>query len=113
MAVIKTSGLTKYYGSTPGIIDLDLEVREGEVFGFIGPNGAGKSTLGNVLAGREGYEVTEGEVELGLSFIAQQREAYLEEELKRVVADAEEAQDVIADEAGDEVRVTARRPGPS
>jgi ABC-2 type transport system ATP-binding protein len=42
--VIETSGLTKYYGDTPGIIDLDLEVREGEVFGFIGPNGAGKST---------------------------------------------------------------------
>ena len=44
MAVIETSGLTKYYGDTPGIIDLDLEVSEGEVFGFIGPNGAGKST---------------------------------------------------------------------
>jgi ABC-2 type transport system ATP-binding protein len=44
VAVIKTSGLTKYYGGTPGIVDLDLEVREGEVFGFIGPNGAGKST---------------------------------------------------------------------
>ena len=44
MAVIETSGLTKCYGETPGIIDLDLEVREGEVFGFIGPNGAGKST---------------------------------------------------------------------
>lgn len=44
MAVIETSGLTKYYGETPGIIELDLEVRVGEVFGFIGPNGAGKST---------------------------------------------------------------------
>ena len=44
MAVIETSGLTKYYGDTPGIIDLDLEVSEGEVFGFIGPNGAGKSS---------------------------------------------------------------------
>ena len=42
--VIETSGLTKYYGNAPGIIDLDLEVRQGEVFGFIGPNGAGKST---------------------------------------------------------------------
>jgi len=42
--VIKTSGLTKYYGSSPGIVDLDLSVDEGEVFGFIGPNGAGKST---------------------------------------------------------------------
>ena len=42
--VIETTALTKYYGSNPGITDLDLEVREGEVFGFLGPNGAGKST---------------------------------------------------------------------
>ncbi len=41
---IETTGLTKYYGSSPGIIDLDLEVHVGEVYGFIGPNGAGKST---------------------------------------------------------------------
>ena len=43
-AVIETVGLTKYYGPAPGIIDLDLEVHQGEVFGFLGPNGAGKST---------------------------------------------------------------------
>lgn len=43
-AAIVTEGLTKYYGPTPGIIDLDLEVRAGEVFGFLGPNGSGKST---------------------------------------------------------------------
>ena len=35
MAVIETTGLTKYYGDSLGIIDLDLEVRQGEVFGFI------------------------------------------------------------------------------
>jgi len=41
---------------------LDLEVQGGEIHAIMGPNGAGKSTLGNVLAGREGYEVTQGEV---------------------------------------------------
>jgi ABC-2 type transport system ATP-binding protein len=43
-APIILEGLTKYYGSVRGIEDLDLEVHEGEVFGFLGPNGAGKST---------------------------------------------------------------------
>ncbi len=43
-AVIETKKLTKYYGKARGIIDVDLTVNEGEIFGFIGPNGAGKST---------------------------------------------------------------------
>ncbi|NVJ59798.1 MAG: Fe-S cluster assembly ATPase SufC [Gammaproteobacteria bacterium] len=41
---------------------LNLEIKPGEVHAIMGPNGAGKSTLGNVLAGREGYERTNGEV---------------------------------------------------
>ena len=42
--VIRTEKLTKAYGSHRGIIDIDLEVTEGEAFGFLGPNGAGKTT---------------------------------------------------------------------
>ncbi len=42
--IIRTEKLTKSYGSQRGIIDVDLSVAEGEVFGFLGPNGAGKTT---------------------------------------------------------------------
>ena len=43
-AVIRTEKLTKSYGTHRGIVDVDLEVAEGEIFGFLGPNGAGKTT---------------------------------------------------------------------
>jgi ABC-2 type transport system ATP-binding protein len=48
-SVIRTEKLTKSYGSHRGIIDVDLEVQQGEVFGFLGPNGAGKTTAIRVL----------------------------------------------------------------
>ena len=48
-AVIQTERLTKSYGEHRGITELDLEVAEGEIFGFLGPNGAGKTTTMRVL----------------------------------------------------------------
>ena len=50
-AAISTAGLTKDYGAGHGLFELDLEVRQGEVFGFLGPNGAGKSTALRLLLG--------------------------------------------------------------
>jgi ABC-2 type transport system ATP-binding protein len=44
-AVIHTESLTKFYGKRRGMIDIDLDVAEGEAFGFLGPNGAGKTTM--------------------------------------------------------------------
>ena len=43
-ATVEVVHLTKSYGKSRGIIDVSLDIQEGEIFGFIGPNGAGKST---------------------------------------------------------------------
>ncbi len=51
MNVISTNNLTKYYGKSRGIIDVNLTVEKGDIFGFIGPNGAGKSTTIRTLLG--------------------------------------------------------------
>ncbi len=51
MSIIETKKLTKLYGKSRGITELDLSVSEGEFFGFIGPNGAGKSTTIRTLLG--------------------------------------------------------------
>jgi ABC-2 type transport system ATP-binding protein len=48
---IATRGLSKDYGSGRGLFGLDLEVGQGEVFGFLGPNGAGKSTTMRMIVG--------------------------------------------------------------
>jgi len=49
--VIEAEGLTKWYGSRRGIVEVDFAVAEGEVFGFLGPNGAGKTTTIRLLLG--------------------------------------------------------------
>ena len=49
--VISISGLTRYYGANPGLLELDLDIERGEVFGYLGPNGAGKTTTIRMLLG--------------------------------------------------------------
>lgn len=51
MNVIEIKNLTKNYGKSRGIMDVSLDVEQGEIFGFIGPNGAGKSTTIRTLLG--------------------------------------------------------------
>jgi ABC-2 type transport system ATP-binding protein len=51
MSVIEIENLTKNYGRSRGVVDVNLAVEEGEIFGFIGPNGAGKSTTIRTLLG--------------------------------------------------------------
>ena len=48
--MIQTEGLTKYYGQTAALVNLDLQIEAGDIFGFIGPNGAGKTTTMRILA---------------------------------------------------------------
>jgi ABC-2 type transport system ATP-binding protein len=50
-AVISTQALTKHYGDVKALVDLTLDVRAGEIFGFLGPNGSGKSTMIRTLLG--------------------------------------------------------------
>src|SRR6187401_3080581 len=49
-AVIKTVNLTKRYGTLVALSNLNLEIQEGDCFGYIGPNGAGKTTTIKILA---------------------------------------------------------------
>lgn len=50
MAIIKTLNLTKKYNDFEAVVDLNLEIEQGDIFGFIGPNGAGKTTTIRILA---------------------------------------------------------------
>ena len=59
---VETTALTKIYGDKAAVKQLDLRVREGEIYGFIGRNGAGKSTTLKMLCGLA--SPTEGEIRL-------------------------------------------------
>jgi Fe-S cluster assembly ATP-binding protein len=61
--MLKISNLQAKIGEKEILKGLNLEVKAGEIHAIMGPNGAGKSTLASVLAGRDTYEVTGGEVD--------------------------------------------------
>ncbi|HDS1622781.1 Fe-S cluster assembly ATPase SufC [Stenotrophomonas maltophilia] len=74
--MLKIENLHARIGDKEILKGLSLEVKPGQVHAIMGPNGAGKSTLGNVLAGRDGYEVTEGSVQFdGVDLLEQDPEA--------------------------------------
>ena len=62
MPAIRTASLSKRYGDTLALDSLDLEVREGEVYGYLGPNGAGKTTTIRLLLGL--HRPTSGRAEM-------------------------------------------------
>jgi len=61
--MLKITNLHVTIDDKPILKGLNLEIGPGELHAIMGPNGSGKSTLGYALAGREGYEVTEGSIE--------------------------------------------------
>lgn len=62
MTILKTSKLTRIFGGLAAVLDVNIDIKQGELIGLIGPNGAGKTTLFNLLTGV--YEPSAGTIEL-------------------------------------------------
>ena len=62
--MLEIKNLQAHIGEKQILKGINLSVKTGEVHAIMGPNGSGKSTLASVLAGREGYDITDGEVTL-------------------------------------------------
>lgn len=77
MEAILTKNLTKMYGKARGILEVNLAVEQGELFGFIGPNGAGKSTTIRTLLGL--ISATSGSAQVFGKDIVKEKEAILRE----------------------------------
>ncbi len=60
--MIEISHLTKHYGEHTAVSDLNIQVGNGQIYGFLGPNGAGKSTTMNIMTGC--LSATEGSVRI-------------------------------------------------
>lgn len=73
--VIQTRKLTKTYGGTNSVHELDLQVKEGEIYGFLGPNGAGKTTTLKMLLGL--VKPTAGTIHLFGESLSRNRSAIL------------------------------------
>ena len=62
MNAIVVKNLVKNYGPKNILKTINLTIKKGEFFSLMGPNGSGKSTLAHVLSGREGYDVSDGNI---------------------------------------------------
>ena len=62
MALLEIKDLHASIGDTEILKGINLTINKGEVHAIMGPNGSGKSTLSYVLSGRDGYEVTSGDI---------------------------------------------------
>lgn len=62
MSLLEIKNLHARIGDTEILHGIDLTINRGEIHAIMGPNGSGKSTLSYVLSGRDGYEVTDGDI---------------------------------------------------